>query len=96
MTRPTDRQMSELYNALLSLQNEWEMKAFLEDLCTTKEMEQMSARFHAAKMLKNGATYNEAIEASGLSSATISRVSHCVQYGEGYNLVLEKQEEKNE
>ena len=63
-------------------------KALLSDLCTVKEIEQMAQRVKAAKLLIEGKTYNQVIEETDISSATLSRVSRCVQYGEGYSKFL--------
>ena len=81
----------ELYAALLALETEEEVEIFLEDLCTIKELESMSQRLKAAKMLLDGKTYNEIVEQTEISSATLARVSKCVQYGNGgYQRVLTK------
>jgi TrpR-related protein YerC/YecD len=61
-----------------------------EDLCTTKEVEKMAERFHAAKLLMEGKTYNQVMAESDISSATLSRVSRCVQYGKGYSTMVKK------
>ena len=59
-----------------------------EDLCTTKEIENMAERLHAARLLLEGNTYNQVMTQSDISSATLSRVSRCVQYGKGYSALL--------
>lgn len=83
--------LQELYAALLALETEEEVEIFLEDLCTIKELESMSQRLKAAKMLLDGKTYNEIVEQTEISSATLARVSKCVQYGNGgYQRVLTK------
>ncbi len=64
----------------------------LEDLCTQKEIENMAERLFAAQLLINGNTYNQVMAQSSISSATLSRVSRCVQYGNGYRSVLKKPE----
>ena len=61
-----------------------------EDLCTTKEVEKMAERLYAAKLLMEGKTYNQVIAETDISSATLSRVSRCVQYGKGYSKLLKK------
>lgn len=81
-------QVNELYKALISLKTEEDCKIFLADLCTYKEVEQMAQRVSAAKLLINGDTYEEVIKKTKISSATLSRVSKCVKYGEGYNKIL--------
>ena len=66
------------------------LRALLEDLCTAKELENMAERCYAAKLLIEGKTYNQVMELVEISSATLSRVSRCVQYGSGYTSVLKK------
>lgn len=83
--------LRELYGALLKLETEKEAEIFLEDLCTIKELEAMSQRLKAAKMLLDGKTYNEIVEETEISSATLARVSKCVHYGNGgYKTILSK------
>ena len=80
-----------LYEALLKVENKKEMALFLEDLCTIKELESMSQRLQAAKMLLDEKTYNEIVEETDISSATLARVSKCVRYGQGgYKNVITK------
>ena len=74
----------ELYEAFVALDSEEACKQLLEDLCTRKEVEQMAQRLRAAKLLMEGKTYTQVIEQTNISSATLSRVSRCVQYGSGY------------
>lgn len=66
------------------------LRALLEDLCTAKELENMAERCYAAKLLMEGKTYNQVMELVEISSATLSRVSRCVQYGKGYSQILKK------
>ena len=87
----------ELCQALLSLKTSEECYAFLEDLCTIKEIIGMSQRLQVAKMLQAGASYTTITRATGASTATISRVSKCSEYGTGgYQTVIERlnQEDK--
>ncbi|MCQ2399460.1 MAG: YerC/YecD family TrpR-related protein [Clostridia bacterium] len=87
--------LEELYAEILKLETVDECKTFFDDLCTKKELESMSQRILAAKMLLDGKTYSEIIEETDISSATLSRVSKCVRYGEGgYANVLGKKEKK--
>ena len=81
----------ELFNAILSLETVEDCGAFFEDLCTIKEIEDMSQRFEVAKLLKEKKSYNEVSELTGASTATISRVSRCLQYGSGYKNALSKE-----
>ena len=80
--------IAHLYEMILKLENQEDCAAFFEDLCTNKEVEQMAERAYAAKLLMEGKTYNQIIAQSDISSATLSRVSRCVQYGKGYSKVL--------
>ena len=73
----------DLYDILLSLKTEEDCKILLEDLCTYKEVEHMTQRIKAAKMLKEGHTYTEIIAETEISSATLSRVSRCLEHGSG-------------
>lgn len=80
--------IDELYAVLLSLDTREDCKRFFADLCTDKEIEQMAQRVRAAKLLKEGKTYAEIIEETEISSATLSRVSRSLQYGDGYRKFL--------
>lgn len=79
----TDDMLSELYSTLASLQTEDDVKTLFEDLCTYKEIEQMAQRITAARLLLEGNTYARVIERTDISSATLSRVSRCIQHGSG-------------
>ena len=82
--------IQELYRIIAGLQSPQECQMLFEDLCTQKELEKMAERVYAAKLLLEGKTYNQVIAQSDISSATLSRVSRCVQYGEGYSKLLPK------
>jgi len=80
-----------LFAALNMLQTENEVRAFLEDVCTIKEIMDIAQRLHVAEMLHAGASYQTITKATGASTATISRVGKCLEYGSGgYKLVLER------
>ena len=79
-----------LFKTILSLKDEKQCAAFFEDLCTFKEIEAMAQRLTAAKLLLAGETYERITSETDRSSATLSRVSRCVKYGEGYSSVLKK------
>ncbi|MBC8528784.1 TrpR YerC/YecD [Christensenellaceae bacterium NSJ-44] len=82
-----------LYKAILTLQSEEDCVRFFEDLCTIQELKAMSQRMEVAKLLRKGGTYHEIAEATGASTATISRVNRCLIYGaEGYTTVLNRLE----
>ena len=75
----------QLFEAILRLKSPEDCEAFFEDLCTRKELEQMVMRLSAAALLMQGETYTEVMRQVDISSATLSRVSRCVQYGAGYS-----------
>lgn len=77
-----------LYKLILELNNMEDCRALFTDLCTKKEIEKMAERVHAAKLLLEGKTYAQVISQTDISSATLSRVSQCVQYGSGYAKLL--------
>ena len=79
-----------LYRVIAGLQTPEECEILFADLCTNKEVEKMAERLHAAKLLLEGKTYNQVIEQTDISSATLSRVSRCVQYGKGYSAILKE------
>ena len=80
-----------LFQALLSLQNEEECEAFLRDLCTMKELADMAQRLEAAEMLLQGKTYEQIVKSVRISTATISRINQCIQYGSGgYRTVVSR------
>ena len=85
----TDK-INELYRIIAGIQTPEECRAFFDDLCTKKEVEKMAERVYAAKLLMEGKTYSQVMAESDISSATLSRVSQCVQYGEGYSKMLKK------
>lgn len=80
--------IEELLRLILSLDNIEDCRAFFDDLCTKKELEKMAERVFAAKLLMEGNTYNQVIANADISSATLSRVSRCIQYGTGYAKLL--------
>ena len=80
--------IAELYRIIASLDTEEKCRMLFDDLCTKKEIEKMAERVHAAKLLMAGNTYNRVMAEADISSATLSRVSRCVQYGEGYSKLL--------
>ncbi len=80
--------IDELYRLILSLDSLEDCRALFDDLCTAKEIEKMAERIYAAKLLMEGKTYNQVISQADISSATLSRVSRCVQYGNGYRKLL--------
>ena len=77
-----------LFELIASITDPEDCKALFQDLCTAKEIENMAERVFAARLLLEGKTYNQIMEVADISSATLSRVSRCVQYGEGYSKLL--------
>jgi len=80
-----------LFAAILSLKNEEECYRFFEDICTVAELKSLAQRLEVAKQLDEGAGYAEIAGATGASTATISRVKRCLNYGaDGYQLVFDR------
>ena len=77
-----------LFHLIASLETLEDCHALFHDLCTMKELENMAERLHAARLLMAGNTYNQIMAQADISSATLSRVSRCVQYGKGYSTLL--------
>ena len=71
----------ELYKAILKLETLEECKHFFDDLCTVTELQALEQRYQVATYLSKGMIYNEILEKTGASSATISRVNRSLQYG---------------
>ena len=89
--KPTEHEdFLALSRALLALETEQDCQLFFEDICTIKEIRDISQRFRVAMMLSEGRNYQEISTATGASTATICRVNKCLNYGEGYRRVLEK------
>ncbi len=83
---------SELYAEILKLENLEECEKFFDDLCTINELEAMLQRIKAAKMLLEDKTFQEVINETKISSATLARVSKCIKYGDGgYKDILTKE-----
>lgn len=81
----------EMYRAILQLQTEEECKKFFDDLCTLTELQAMEQRFQVAVLLHKGMIYNDILQETGASSATISRVNRSLQYGaDGYAIVFDR------
>lgn len=90
----TDKQkkLNELYRLIADIGDPEDIGALLDDLCTRKEVENMAERIFAARLLMEGNTYNQVMAQADISSATLSRVSRCVQYGRGYSKLLKKEQ----
>ena len=96
MTKNEKREHGDvLYEAILTLKDLEECKKFFSDLCTVAELRAMEQRFEVAMLLSDGMIYNDILERTGASSATISRVNRSLQYGaDGYQAVLPRIKEK--
>ena len=80
-----------LYELIAQISDPEDIRALFDDLCTRKEIANMAERIHAAKLLLEGNTYSQVMAQADISSATLSRVSRCVQYGSGYSRLLKKE-----
>ncbi len=81
----------DLFNAILKLDGVEDCRKFFEDVCTIKELQDITQRLQVARLLKDGLNYQAISKETGASTATISRVNKCLNYGSGgYNLVIEE------
>ena len=95
MIKNATAQSELLCKAILALKTEDECQAFLQDLCTVSELRAMEQRMEVAVLLSDGLIYNDILERTGASSATISRVNRALQYGaDGYKTVLPRVKEQ--
>ena len=86
-----DESTEDLCKALLCLKTKEECLAFLEDICTIKEIQDISQRLEVAKLLSQGISYTTICKETGASTATISRVSRSYEYGAGgYKTVIQR------
>lgn len=86
-----NRDLEELYEAVLKLESVSECKKFFRDLCTLSEINEMIERLKVVKMVNKGVPYREISKKIGSSTATITRVAHWLHHGEGgYKLMLER------
>ncbi len=90
-----DRVLDQLFEAVLSLETVEECYRFFDDLCTVGEVKSLAQRLEVARMLRTGCTYHQIEAETGASTATISRVKRCLQYGaDGYHIVLERLQQR--
>lgn len=95
MNKLHSESMDRLFRSILNLQNLEECYAYFEDLCTVKELQDMSQRLDTAILLADGYSYQRITEEVDVSTATIGRVSKCLNYGSGgYRAAIEKLKEK--
>ena len=85
-----NEKIADLYRVITELSTTKECQILLDDLCTKKEVEKMAERLYAARLLMAGKTYSQVIAETELSSATVSRISRCVQYGQGYSRIVKE------
>lgn len=83
--------LDQLFDAILSLKDKEECYRFFDDLCTMGEIQSLAQRLEVARMLREGFTYHKIESETGASTATISRVKRCLNYGnDGYQMTLER------
>ena len=87
------KELDDLFEGILKLETVEECHHFFDDLCTTNELVSLKQRFQVAKMIKEGQTYSKVQNETGASSATVSRVKRCLDYGsEGYHMIIDRME----
>ena len=92
-----DKNLDDLFKAILCLETVEECYDFFEDLCTVLELKALSQRFQVAKMLREHRVYNDIVKETGASTATISRVNRSLNYGcDGYSIVFDRMKNNNE
>lgn len=94
MPKFQSKSIDRLFEVILSLESVEDCYNFFEDLCTIKELEDMAQRLDTAILLDEGENYQSICQKVGISTATISRVSKCLKYGDGYRYALDKLAEK--
>ena len=92
MEQQDQAKIEALYRLIAETTDPEDVRNLFDDLCTRKEVENMAERVFAAKLLLEGNTYNQVIAKTSISSATLSRVSQCVQYGKGYSKLLKNEQ----
>ena len=86
------KKYDKMFELILKLETIEECREFFVDVCTIKELDAISQRLEVASLLSEGKNYQEVTALTGASTATISRVNKCLQYGRGgYNLVIKKE-----
>lgn len=86
---------AEMYKAILTLETVDECMRFFDDLCSVTELQAMEQRFQVASLLRQGMIYNDILEQTGASSATISRVNRSLNYGaDGYSVAFERMDKE--
>ena len=96
MNKLHTKEVDTLFEAILSLNSIEECYKFFEDACTIKEVLEIAQRLKAAQMLTDGVNYAVISKETGMSTATISRVNRCLEYGGGgYAMILERLKKNN-
>ncbi|MCA1032917.1 hypothetical protein LCL95_18065 [Bacillus timonensis] len=91
------KELDQLFNAVLSLKDLEECYRFFDDLCTVNEIQSLAQRLEVARMLQSGFTYHKIETETGASTATISRVKRCLNYGnDAYEMALDRIKENEE
>ncbi|TMW71111.1 YerC/YecD family TrpR-related protein [Alteribacter natronophilus] len=91
------KELDQLFEAILSLKDKEECYQFFDDLCTMNEIQSLGQRLEVARMLMDGDTYQKIEKDTGASTATISRVKRCINYGnDGYRMTLERVKEEQQ
>lgn len=89
------KELDQLFDAILTLKDREECYRFFDDLCTINEIQSLSQRLEVARMLREGKTYHKIESETGASTATISRVKRCLNFGnDTYEMVLDRVEEE--
>ena len=94
MPRYSTESTERLFRTIAALQTAEECRDFFDDLCTVKELQDMAQRFDTAILLDRGYSYQKIAESVSISTATISRVNRCLNYGAGgYRMALDRMAE---
>ncbi len=92
-----DKNLDDLFKAVLCLETVDECYNFFEDLCTVLELKALSQRLQVAKMLSEHRVYSDIVNETGASTATISRVNRSLNYGsDGYAIIFDRMKNKDE
>lgn len=95
MGKPKNEEIDNLFRAILTLKNVEECYDFFGDICTEKELIDISQRLEVARLLREKLNYVEISKRTGASTTTVSRVNKCLTYGnDGYALVFERLEKE--
>lgn len=96
MSKLESSDLNRLFQGILKLENIQECYSFFEDICTVSEILAMKQRFEVANLLNKKMPYSDIVAKTGASTATISRVNKCLEYGnDGYKMIIERVENDN-